>query len=150
MSNESQQNFDNITPLFSNCMPDNDAMKNNRVMIPKSRSDLWLVTSINIYHPLRGCPKRDNYRPSYLTCMTHVRHVGLKWVTHRFCYTTYVFIKILHMKKEHCIRKYITYESKNIAYKTLHMTINQSRPINITDFKGTSILFDNQKQKLYQ
>jgi hypothetical protein len=32
--------------------------------------------------------------------MTHVGHVGLKRVMHRFRYTTYVFNKILHMKKE--------------------------------------------------
>jgi hypothetical protein len=100
MCNESQQNFDSITPLFSNCMSDNGAMKNNRVMTPKSHSDSWLITSIKICHPLRGCPKRDNYIPSYLTCMTHVRHVGLKRVTHRFCYTTYAFNKTLYMKNE--------------------------------------------------
>jgi hypothetical protein len=32
----------------------------------------------------------DNSEPSHLTCMTHVRHVGLKQVTHRFYYSTYI------------------------------------------------------------
>jgi hypothetical protein len=57
-----------------------------------SRSDSWVVTNITLCHPLRGCPKRDNFGPSHLTCMTHVRHVGPKWVTHRFRYTTYVTV----------------------------------------------------------
>jgi hypothetical protein len=39
ITHESEQNFGSITPLFSNCMPDNGATENNRVMMPKSRSD---------------------------------------------------------------------------------------------------------------
>jgi hypothetical protein len=35
--------------------------------------------------------KRNNSRPSHLTCMTYVRHVGPKRVMHRLRYTTYAF-----------------------------------------------------------
>jgi hypothetical protein len=88
---ESERNFGSITPMFSNCMPDNGATKNNRVMTLKSHLDSWLVTNTTLCPPLRGYPKRDSSGPSHLICMTHMRHVGPKWVTHRFCYTTYVF-----------------------------------------------------------
>jgi hypothetical protein len=90
MSNESKQKFGSITSLFSNYMPDIGTTENNRVMTLKSRLDSWLVTNATLCCPLRGCLKRDNFRPSHLTCMTHVRHVGLKQVTHRFRYSTYV------------------------------------------------------------
>jgi hypothetical protein len=78
-------------------MRDNGATENNRVMASKSCSDLWLTT--NTTHS-ENVLKGDNSVPSYLTCMTHVRHVSLKWMTHMFHYTTYVFNKTLHMKKE--------------------------------------------------
>jgi hypothetical protein len=42
----------------------------------------------------------DNSKLSHLTCMTHVRHVGQKWMMDKFYYTTYVFNKILHIKKD--------------------------------------------------
>jgi hypothetical protein len=93
MTHESEQNFSSITPLFSNCTPDNDATENNRVMTPKSRSHSWLITNTTLCRPLRGCPKRDNSGPSHLTCITHVRHVGPKRVTYRFHYSTYAFEK---------------------------------------------------------
>jgi hypothetical protein len=76
--------------MFSNCMPDNGATENNKVMALKSRSDSWLVINTMLCHLIQGCQKRDNSRPSYLTCMIHVRHVGLKRVTHIFHYSTYI------------------------------------------------------------
>jgi hypothetical protein len=91
MSKESEQNFGSITPMFSNWTPDNGATENNRVMALKSHSDSGLITNTMICRPLQGNQKKDNFGPSHLTCMTHVRHVGLKQVTHRFRYTTYAF-----------------------------------------------------------
>jgi hypothetical protein len=44
--------------------------------------------------------KWDNSGHSHLTCITHVRHVSLKRVTHTFRYSTYAFEKILHMKRD--------------------------------------------------
>jgi hypothetical protein len=35
--------------------------------------------------------------------MTHVRHIGLKWMTHRFRYSTCAFNRIMHMKKRDLI-----------------------------------------------
>jgi hypothetical protein len=35
--------------------------------------------------------KKDNSGPSHLTCMTYVRQVDPKWVTHMFRYSTYAF-----------------------------------------------------------
>jgi 23S rRNA C2498 (ribose-2'-O)-methylase RlmM len=98
-SNESEQNSSNITPLFSNCTSDNGVTENNKVMAPKSRLHSWLVTNTTLCLPLRDCLKRDNSGSSYLTCITHVRHVGLKRVTHMFHYSTYTF------EKKYCIWK---------------------------------------------
>jgi hypothetical protein len=103
MSNESECNFGSIIPPFSNYTPDNGAMENNRVMTLKSRSDSWVVTNTMLYRSLRGYQKWDNSGPSYLTCMTHVRHVGPKQVMHKFHYSTYAFNKTSHMKKRELI-----------------------------------------------
>jgi hypothetical protein len=99
MSNESKQNSGSITPLLSNCTPDNGATENNKVMTPKSRSHSWLVTNVTLCRPLWGCPKRDNSEHSHLTCITHVRHVSPKRVMHTFCYSTYAFEKNIAYEK---------------------------------------------------
>jgi hypothetical protein len=38
--------------LFSNCMPDNGAIENDKVMTPKSHSHSWLITNTTLYRPL--------------------------------------------------------------------------------------------------
>jgi hypothetical protein len=73
---------------------DNGATENNIVMTLKSYSDSFRLV---------GCQKRDNREPLHLKYMTHVRHVGPKRVTHKFCYTINIFNK--------------TYENKNVAYE---------------------------------
>jgi hypothetical protein len=100
--------FWQLTPLFSNsCL----------IVAQRRTTELWHQNLIQI----RGSSQilrsvshsetvqnRENSGPSHLTCMIHVRHVGPKRVTHRFCYTTYAL-------------KNIAYET--ISYKTLHMKI---------------------------
>jgi hypothetical protein len=127
MTHEAEWNFGSITPLFSNCTPDYGAMENNRVMTPKSRSDSWLVTNTTLCHPLWGYSKRDNSGPSHLICMTHMRHVGLKWVTHRFRYTTYIFNRTMQwfwLNPTTVFNRIIHRKNMNIAYRSrLHMKI---------------------------
>jgi hypothetical protein len=100
MSNKFEQNSDSITPLFSNCAPDNGATENNKVTTPKFCSHSWLITNLCFVGHSEVVQKRDNSGPSHLTCITHARHVSPKWVMHMFCYSTYAFYKILHMKRE--------------------------------------------------
>jgi hypothetical protein len=60
-----------------------------------------------------------NSGPSHLICMTHMRHVGPKRVTHRFPYTTYVFNRTMHWKNMNN-----AYRSKlHIKIRTLHIKI---------------------------
>jgi hypothetical protein len=103
--------------LFSNCTPDNGAIENNMIMEPKSNLDLWLVTNTTLYRHSEAVQKRDNFEPSHLTCMTHVRHVSPKRVMHRFHYTSYTFNKALHMKKRGTL--YEHFDIEKISRATL-------------------------------
>jgi hypothetical protein len=62
MSNEFERNSGSITPLFSNCMLDNGATENNKVMTPKSHLHSSLITNTMLCRPLRGCPKKGQFR----------------------------------------------------------------------------------------
>jgi hypothetical protein len=68
------------------------------VMVHPSDSEAW--KALDDFDPNFA---RDNFRPSHLTCIAYVRHVGLKRVTHRFRYSTYAFNRTLHMKKRDLI-----------------------------------------------
>jgi hypothetical protein len=79
--------------MFSNCMLDNGAMENNRVIAPnliQTRGSSQIPCSVAHSEDVQ---KGDNSKPSHLICMAHVRHVDPKWMMHMFCYSTYAFNK---------------------------------------------------------
>jgi hypothetical protein len=112
-------------------------------MMLKSHSNSWLVTNTTLCHPLRGCPKWDNSRPSHLICMTHVRHGGSKWVTHRFCYTTYIFKRQCNgfVKPYHCFNRTMHRKNMDIAYRSrLHMKIRTLHIKNVVSHGLTTLV----------
>jgi hypothetical protein len=77
-------NFDSITPLFSDCMPQMVQWRTSGLC----HQNFYRIQTRHLIismcsRALRGCPKWDNSEPTGLTCIAHVKCVGLKWVTHR-------------------------------------------------------------------
>jgi hypothetical protein len=80
----SEWNFSSITLLFSDCTPEMVQWRTSG-LCRQNFDRIWtrrLVIS-TLFQTLWGCLKKDNFKHARLTCVAHMKSIGLKWVTHK-------------------------------------------------------------------
>jgi hypothetical protein len=89
-----EQNFDIMTPLFSTYTSEYGAVKNN---VDFTIEILFAHLAHHKYHDIpvtrRLSKLRDNFGPTNLTSVTHMRSVDTKQMTYRFDYFIDVILK---------------------------------------------------------
>jgi hypothetical protein len=83
-SGSDSDNFGSITPPFSDCTSEMVQRKTSGLCHQNfDQIQTRRLVMCMLSRALRDCLKRDNFDPTWLTCVAHVKHVGSKRVTHR-------------------------------------------------------------------